>query len=288
MKKLNVKFIVVAALILLWSVKLWAQRAEVPYAVRKDNIAINSGNVNRVSIPLNGTSTFVSPEPIRYVDISTDYAHGDLSEPNIFRLKIDKDHFENGDSFEITIVTASYVAVYKLYPRVNDVAYVITVNPNDAVQVNQYDALTQRECFNLALLALSKKRSIKNIQAKAYGLKVQVNNIFIVGDYLLFDISAKNSTKLQFDIDQIRFKIIDKHLLKATVSQDIELKPLYKLYPDENAIIRKRWRNFYILKKFTYPSEKYLDIEITENQISGRKIDIKIDYNQILRAQTLM
>lgn len=288
MKKLNVQLIASIALILLGSARLWAQTTEVHYATREDNIGINSHNVNRVSIPMNGTTTFVSPEPIQYVDISTDYAHGELSEPNLFRLKVNKDHFEKGDSFEVTLVTASYVAVYELYPKTDEVAYVITVNPNDAVQVDQYDALTQRQCFNLALLALSKKRSIKNMEAKAYGLEVQVNNIFIVGDYLLFDISAKNSFRLQFDVDQIRFKIIDKRLLKATVSQDIALKPVYQLYPDEGAIIRKKWRNFYILKKFTYPSEKYLDIEITENQISGRKIDLKIDYKQILRARTLM
>ncbi|HUZ57503.1 MAG TPA: DUF4138 domain-containing protein, partial [Hanamia sp.] len=89
------------------------------------------------------------------------------------------------------------------------------------------------------------------------------------------------------DIDQIRFKIVDKQSVKATVSQDIELKPFYSLYQPDGKIITSRWRNFYIFKKFTYPTQKLLEIEMTEKQYSGRRVDLKIEYNQILKSQQL-
>lgn len=289
------------------SFSLKAQKKDNQYAVRDQNVGISSRNITMKRIPLLATTTFVSPEKIKYVDISTKHAHGDLSGKNIFRLRVDSAAFVDGGSFEVTIVTTSYVAVYKLFPiyqnyilqsrfenprymgsEKNSISYVITVNPNNAVQINQHGALTKQQCFDLALQAMDKKPSIKNIKAKQYGLEVRVNNIFIVGEYLMFDLSIENKRNLQFDIDQIRWKIIDKKLVKATVSQDIELHPVYRLYDDEGTTVRKKWRNFYILKKFTYPTEKYLQIEITEKQISGRKIDIKIDYNQILKSSVLM
>ncbi len=78
-----------------------------------------------------------------------------------------------------------------------------------------------------------------------------------------------------------------KKILKATVSQDLPVEPLYRFYEDVGLQIKKSFRNFYCFKKFTYPSDKVLCLEITEKQISGRKILLNIDYKQVLAATTL-
>ena len=265
------------------------------YTVLTNNVAITEKNINTATIPLNSTTHFVSPEPIEYVDISSPNIQGDLPEKNIFRLRPDSDKVHPGDKFTITIVTQSYISVYKLTvedPLSNDSllsngAYVISINPNDAVQVNQADVLNNQQCFDLCINALKRKRSIFNIDTKSYGMKMYVKNIYSIGDYIMIELEAKNKTRLQFDIDQIRFKIVDKQSVKATVSQDIELKPFYSLYQPDGEIITNRWRNFYIFKKFTYPTQKLLEIEMTEKQYSGRRVDLKIEYNQILKSQQL-
>ncbi|HUZ57766.1 MAG TPA: DUF4138 domain-containing protein, partial [Hanamia sp.] len=231
------------------------------YTVLTNNIAINEKNIDRVTIPENATVHFVSPEPIEYVDISSPDIQGDLPEKNIFRLHPDPDKVHPGDKFTITIVTAAYISVYKLTvadlqsndSTLKNGAYVISINPNDAVQVNQADVLNNQQCFDLCINALKRKRSIFNIDTKSYGMKMYVKNIYSIGDYIMIELEAKNKTRLQFDIDQIRFKIVDKQSVKATVSQDIELKPFYSLYQPDGKIITNRWRNFYIFKKFTYP-----------------------------------
>jgi len=265
------------------------------YNVLTNNIAINENNINRVTIPENATVHFVSPEPIQYVDISSPDIQGDLPEKNIFRLHPDPDKVHPGDKFTITIVTQSYISVYKLTvedPLSNDSllsngTYVISINPNDAVQVNQADVLNNQQCFDLCINALKRKRSIFNIDTKSYGMTMYVTNIYSIGDYIMIELEAKNKTRLPFDMDQIRFKIVDKQSVKATVSQDIELKPFYSLYRPDGKIITNRWRNFYIFKKFTYPTQKLLEIEMTEKQYSGRRVDLKIEYNQILKSQQL-
>lgn len=265
------------------------------YTVLAKNVSITEKNINRVTIPANVTVHFVSPEPIQYVDISSPDIQGDLPEKNIFRLRPDSDKIHPGDKFTITIVTPAYISVYKLTvadlqsndSSLQNGAYVISINPNDAVQVNQSNVLNSQQCFELAIKALQKKRSIFDIDTRAYGMKMYVTNIYSVGDYVMIKLEVKNKTRLQFDIDQIRFKIIDKHKVKATVSQDIELKPVYSLYQSDDKIITDKFSNFFIFKKFTYPTQKLLEIEMTEKQYSGRRLDLKIEYNQILKSQQL-
>lgn len=265
------------------------------YTVLTNNIAINEKNINRVTIPANATVHFVSPEPIQYVDISSPDIQGDLPEKNIFRLRPDGDKIHPGDNFTIAIVTQVYISVYKLIvanPLNNDStlkneAYVISINPNDAVQVNQSDVLNNQQCFDLAIKAIQKKQNIFNIGTKAYGMKMYVTNIYSIGDYIMIRLEAKNKTRLPFDIDQIRFKIMDKHQIKATISQDIELKPVYSLYRSEGGIITNKFSDFFIFKKFTFPAQKLLQIEMTEKQYSGRHLSLKVEYNQILKSEQL-
>lgn len=287
---------IIALLCLLFIVHyIFAQTNQDNYTVLANNISITEKNINTATIPLNATVHFVSPEPIEYVDISSPDVQGDLPEKNIFRLRPDAGKIHPGDKFTATIVTQKYISVYKLtvansrskgFSESND-AYVISINPNDAVQVNQSDVLSNQQCFGLAINALRKKRSVFDIDTKGYGMKMYVTNIYSIGDYIMLRLAVKNATRLQFDIDQIRFKIIDKHKVKATVSQEIELKPVYSLYETNGSIITHRFNNFYIFKKFTYPSQKLLEIEMTEKQYSGRRLNLKVEYNQILKAQQL-
>jgi conjugative transposon TraN protein len=274
---------------------IFAQARIGNYTVLNNNVSIAEENVNTATIPWNSTTHFVSPEPIQYVDISSPNIQGDLPEKNIFRMRPDSNKVHPGDKFTITIVTQAYISVYKLTvadPLSSDSAqsngaYVISINPNNAVQINQSDVLNDQQCFDIAVRAMKRNRSIFNIETKAYGMKMYVKNIYSIGDYIMIELAAKNKTRLQFDIDQIRFKIVDKHSVKATVSQDIELKPFYSLYQPDGKIITNGWHNFYIFKKFTFPTQKLLEIEMTEKQYSGRRVDLKIEYNQILKSQQL-
>ena len=260
-----------------------------------NSVAVNENNIIEFNIPVNATTHIISPEPILYADISTPDVEGDIQEKNILRIKPSGNITEN-QSFTVTVVTKVFVAVYKLicvnnaksFKDTSPTTYVISVDPNKAIQLNQSNALSQQQCYTLSMQALAKKRKIKNIAAIAYGLSVWINNIYIVGDYLLFDIGARNKSKLQFDLDQVRFKIKDRFRVNAAVSQDLELQPMFQFYSNDNSIISGSWRNFYIFKKFTYPTQKIFSVELTEQQVSGRKVELKIGYSQVLKARLLL
>jgi conjugative transposon TraN protein len=297
MKQYNNKFFKKAIIVLilspLWVVEGLAQvnQDRGGYTTIGNNVALTGNTIHQATIPLNSSTVFVSPEPILYVDISNNNVHGDMPNAYNFRLKADTTKVHAGENFTVTIVTKAFVSVYRLYlNRSNNdgAAYVISLNPNDAVQTQQAEALSNRQAFEIAMRAYNNKRSIYNIKSKAYGMEMRIKNIYAFGEYILLDIVTNNNTKIQFSVEQMRFKIIDKHVLKATVSQDIEVEPVYTLFPIESTTIGKRtWRNIVLLKKFTFPTQKLFQVELNEKQYSGRKILLRFEYTQLLRAAPL-
>ena len=126
------------------------------------------------------------------------------------------------------------------------------------------------------------RRKYNQIVTRAHGMKATVNNIYAVGDYFFIDFSLRNKTKIPYDIEEIRVKLTDKKETKATNSQTIELSPVFTL--NSTRKFRKDYRNVMVLPKLTFPDEKVLRIEISENQISGRVIVLTVEYEDILHA----
>ena len=110
------------------------------------------------------------------------------------------------------------------------------------------------------------------------------NTVYAVGDYFFIDYSIENRTNIRFDIDEVRIKLADKKVAKATNSQIIELKPEMTL--EQTKSFLHGYRNVMVIKKLTFPNDKVLTIEISEKQISGRTITISIDYEDVLSADS--
>ncbi|MGJ7030878.1 conjugative transposon protein TraN [Niabella hirudinis] len=249
---------------------------------------LTRSNALKYKIGLGNTVHIISPEPISYVDISSAEVDGDIAEKKLCRIKPSK--LKEGDQFTVTVVTKTFLSVYEFTCSSGNPAMealIVNINPIEAVPIIEQGYLTQADFNGLAIRAMNKKREVYDLHSRAYELRIGVNNIFIVGDYLLFDIGIKNKSGLTLDVDQIKFTIKDEKILKATVSQQLPIEPLYRFYDDGNLQIKKHYRNIYCFKKFTFPSDKVLCIELTEKQISGRKILLNIDYKQVLTATIL-
>ena len=113
-------------------------------------------------------------------------------------------------------------------------------------------------------------------------MKAWVNHICSAGDYFFIDFSLENKTKIPYDISEIRVKLEDKKQKKATNYQSVELTPEYML--NCNKHFKKHYRNVLVIKKLTFPEAKVLKIEVSENQISGRTIELNINYDDVLDA----
>ena len=259
--------------------ELYAQ--SVPGIYRKD--------LPDIYISENISLHFISPEPITYADISTSGIVGDLPVKNILRLKIKTDSMtlEAGYIGVVTIIGESFIAQYNL--RYADVLHPVISSQVQILpeQMRPLDvpgiSLTEQEMKGYAL-AILKHHSRSGRKASAYGLKARLNHVYTIGDDIFLDLTYENETNLAYDIDELRFKIEDKKINKATNVQSIEIKPVWQLYPLSS--FKKTFRNIYVLKKITFPENKVLNIELTEKQISGRTLTLQIKYRDILKADT--
>ena len=115
-------------------------------------------------------------------------------------------------------------------------------------------------------------------------LRFPPTRFFFFSENSQISCSLYNKTKIKYDIAELRIKLADKKETKATNSQTIELSPVYSLNSAKS--FKKAYRNVIVVNKLTFPNEKVLRLEISENQISGRVVYIPIEYEDILNADS--
>jgi conjugative transposon TraN protein len=245
----------------------------------------------------------ISPEPIQYVDLSTLKLTGDLPATNIARIKITdspesnetekiikQTTFTSGQNIGIiTVVGQSFIAQYKAIYRNSENLNTITnihIQPED-MQPIEFDKMvfSNLELRKFAMDIIQKKSEEHPIrEEKNLKLNVQLNNVYVMSDYIFLDMTFKNNSNLSYDIEDLKFSIEDKKIYKATNNQSIEMTPIFQLNPQKH--FRKNFRNIYVFKKFTFPNSKVMMIRLIEEQLSGRTIEMKVNYSDILKADT--
>ncbi|MDH6358922.1 conjugative transposon protein TraN [Parabacteroides sp. PF5-9] len=242
----------------------------------------------------NKVSTHITcGEDIQYVDISTDLLVGDIPVSNILRLKpVIADSVVNtlvpGTQLAIiTIVTERYKRQIVAKWTADATLATSDVNlPTSDMQsyLNPMITMPKNEIYAYGWRIWNCGKKFYDVSREAYKLRITLNSIFTVGDYFFIDLGVTNRTKIKYDIDQIRFKIEDKKQTKATNFQQIEVQPEYILVNQKSFL--KNYRNIYVFKKFTFPDEKVFTVEIAENQISGRTVILRVDYADVLNADS--
>ena len=243
-----------------------------------------------LTINENVTTVITASEPVRFVDISTDKVAGDQPISNLVRLK-PKEGMEihhDGDVLAVvTIVTERYRSQYAL---------IYTSRMDEAV-TEKTITLDEREPYNNPAISMSTEdmtryarqiwaspARVRNVSTKRNRMVMRLNNIYSVGEYFFIDFSVDNRTNIRFDIDQLRVKLNDKKTARSTTVQTIELIP--ELVLDPTRSFRYGYRNVIVLKKMTFPNDKMLTIELSEQQISGRTISLSIEYEDVLNADS--
>ena len=232
------------------------------------------------------TTLVTASEPILFVDVSTDKVAGDKPIENTVRFKPKDAEHADGEVLAIaTIVTERYRTQYalvyttKMTEAVTDkeiAPYERTAYRNPAV------SLSTEDMTKFARRVWNSPAKIHNVKAKSNRMLMRLNNIYAVGEYFFLDFSVDNRTNIRFDIDELRVKLVDKKVQKATNNQTIEL-PL-ALVLDHSRSFLHGYRNVIVFKKMTFPNDKVVTIELSEKQISGRAISISVDYEDVLSA----
>jgi conjugative transposon TraN protein len=238
-----------------------------------------------VLLPGNLTIHFISPEPIQYVDISSKSLAGDLPLKNVLRIRL-KDSVSKFRDAVVTIAGEKFIAQYHLFPGGPDSPPEINIQPQDTKPLDISGiGFSENQLKKMALAVFAERPAGKIEKVKAFGLTGKLNHVYSAGDYLFLDISYKNSTSLKYDIEDFRFHIDDRKINKASNVQSVELKPEFTLFPVP--AFSRSYRNIFVFRKMSFPGNKVLLAELSEKQISGRILTLKISYRDILDADTL-
>lgn len=256
----------ILTIIILLSINVFSQSTELPIVYVNKDI----------------TTHFISTQKIDYSDLSSKNIAGDKPMSNVLRIKPTA---VSGEFGVITIVGEGYFVQYQLKytPLAGQADTKVKVNEKFKFNNPNY-AITSDKIKVIAEKMIAKKPRIKSVKSKKYDLQFALNNIWVVDDLFFVDYTALNKTNIKYDVDQIRYKIIDKKQSKLESNQDIEMKPIF-IY-DNGKTFKNKYRNIAVFKKFTYPDDKTFQIELAEEEYSGRTSFINIPYNDFLKART--
>lgn len=234
------------------------------------------------------TTVITATEPIRFVDISTDKVAGDQPISNTIRLKPKEAGHADGDVLAIvTIVTERYRVQYALIytTRLQEAVTDKEVQMEEQQPFhNPAVSLSTEDMYRFARQIWTSPARYRDVSNRKHRMTMRLNNIYAVGEYFFIDFSVEKRTDIRFDIDEIRVKLADKKVSKATNSQIIELKPEMMLEKTKSFL--HGYRNVMVVRKMTFPNDKVLTIEMSEKQISGRTISVNIDYEDVLNADS--
>ncbi|OXA78622.1 Bacteroides conjugative transposon TraN protein [Flavobacterium aquidurense] len=242
---------------------------------------VNEDQYENLQIGYSKTTSIVFPYSIKSVDkgsadVLVQKAKG---VENILLLKAAKQYFFQTN---LTVVTTD-ARLYVFVLNYNEDCPDLNIKAENAAAASK-DVLfsmeneNQKKIEQLASLVLSKKKKTSGLKKSKFQIRLEVNGIFIHQDVLYLRVVFENKSKINYDIDQLRFFIRDQRKSKRTASQEIEILPLYTTSSSAVIPYKSEVIKVYALEKFTIPENKYLTLQLIEKN-GGRHLEVNINNN---------
>ena len=130
------------------------------------------------------------------------------------------------------------------------------------------------------------RRDVKHIGCRQFGMQVLLKGIYVHKDLLFFHVSLTNNSHVPFDVDFVRFKIVDKKIAKRTAQQETYIEPVRTL----NALTRIEGKStariVYAFPKIIIPDDKLLEVEIYE-KAGGRHQRFYVENSDLVDARVM-
>lgn len=243
----------------------------------------------------------IFPAPIRYVDLgSSNIIAGKAgSSENVLRIKAAVRSFETETNMAVITEEGSYYTFNikysdepeKLNIEMKDFVHdgIATNRPNNSMEIylKELGSESPRIVYLInRSIYQNDKRIIKHIGSKRFGIQYLLKGIYSHNGLLYLHTQIKNSTNVPFDIDFIRFKIVDKKMVKQTAVQETVIYPLRAYNFISQVGANQTERTVFIIDKITIPNDKQLVIELFEKN-GGRNQTFIIENDDLIRAEQI-
>lgn len=130
---------------------------------------------------------------------------------------------------------------------------------------------------------LDNPRTMHGIKDDQWDIKAMVSGIYIKNEIMYYQLHIANNSPVDYDIDVLRFFILDKKKGKRTAIQETDLKPLHISGNTSQVKANSSSSLVFALDKFTIPDAKYLAVQIMEKN-GGRHLSMKVSNKKIMHA----
>lgn len=250
---------------------------------------IPSNKDNNVQLSYSKTTSIVFPYAVKSVDrgsadILVQKAKG---VENILLLKAGIQNFAQTN---LTVITADgklygfVVNFDELCPTLNVTAELIS-NFDKEVLFSQENE-NHKEVEQYSQLALAKTKKVSGLVTSKFSIQLRVSGIFIHQDIMYFRIQLGNNSRINYDIDQLRFFIRDQKKSKRTASQELEILPIFTTSDTSKISDRSQVSLVFAISKFTIPEKKVFTLELIEKN-GGRHLELNIKNSDLTRLEIL-
>ena len=262
---------------------------------------------DRIIPPYNLEVTFdktvhvIFPSAVKYIDLGSSNIIAGKAEAaeNVVRVKSTIKGFENETNFSVITDEGSFYSFnvkyadepQKLNIEMKDFIHDgATVNrPNNSMDIflSELGYESPHEVY-MAMKSIYKnnKKEIKSIESKRFGIQLLLKGIYIQNNLLYFHTEVKNSSSVPFDVDFIRWKIVDKKVAKRTAIQETVIEPVRASHFVTQIKGRSSERTVFAMNKFTIPDDKKLVVELFEKN-GGRHQSFTVGNDDLTQAKEI-
>ena len=247
------------------------------YGQQGRDIAAGQGIVPyRLEVTFSKTVHLIFPSAVKYVDLgSTDIIAGKSDGvENVVRVKAAVEGFSEETNFSVITSDGtfySFIVVYADQPALLNInmdqwkAGEHPVAGGGGVQVAELGtedpALVRKVMYTIYQ---RNRRDVKHIGSREFGMTALLRGIYVHPDLLFLHISLANASNVPFDVDFIRFRIVDKKVAKRTAQQETTIEPVRTYSALTRIEGQSSGRMVYAFGKITIPDDKFLEVEIYE------------------------
>lgn len=253
----------------------------------------------KIEVTFSKTVHILFPAEVRYVDLGSNNIIAGKADgvENVVRVKAAVKEFPGETNFSVITGDGSFFSfnvVYKEEPSTLNINMDQWINPDEggkkggsSIRVTE---LGEEDPTVIASVMYTihrlDRRDVKHIGCRQFGIQALLKGIYVHKDLLFFHVSLTNNSHVPFDVDFVRFKIVDKKIAKRTAQQETYIEPVRTL----NALTRiegkSTGRIVYAFPKIIIPDDKLLEVEIYE-KAGGRHQRFYVENSGLVDARVM-
>ncbi|TDE18697.1 conjugative transposon protein TraN [Dyadobacter psychrotolerans] len=244
-----------------------------------------------LEITYNKTVNLIFPYAIKSVDKGSRdiLAQKAKGVENILQVKAATKHFEQTN---LTVITSdgklySFVVNYAEEPSQLNIELIKVPDaskPADAVLEKEPN---EQFLKNAAEHASNEQNVSGKINDSSHKTRLSLSGLYINKEVIFYRLKLDNRSNISYDIESLRFFIIDKKRVKRTATQQTEINPLY-VHGETSVIDANQSHEFvFALSKFTIPDAKQLIIQLMEKN-GGRHLELLVQNRTIIQAKPIL